>query len=267
LEMGISRLGNRVFEVFRNIKEGFGTDYFIWVDNYIKGPRVHFRIKPENESLFISAYNLIYPEYPLVNENVQFERGADPKRSMGIGLIDRMKSEMIADDYEWAGIDGVGINGALIWSADKGRVDYVQYLLDEGADPNITWGGGLTPLIVASIRGVKEIVELLLDAGADPDIQSRDGWTALMWAATKNNLEIMKTLLDAGADPDIENNINFTALMLTSKHGQYEAAEILLEAGADVDITGRKKWTALELATKGGYIEIEDLLKKYGATE
>jgi len=70
---------------FQNVKKYFGTKYFNWNKNYTYIPRVFFCIKKENEDLFIGAYNMLYPEDPFVNESINFERGQDPKSSMGIG--------------------------------------------------------------------------------------------------------------------------------------------------------------------------------------
>ena len=48
----------------------------------------------------------------------------------------------------------------------KGKNDLVQFLLDSGADPNMTDNKGNTPLKYAMDKKNKELVDLLIDAGA-----------------------------------------------------------------------------------------------------
>lgn len=50
-------------------------------------------------------------------------------------------------------------------------VQIIELLLDYGADPNLCGSGGLTPLMLAVMKGQMNLVLLLLNAGADPSIQ------------------------------------------------------------------------------------------------
>lgn len=54
---------------------------------------------------------------------------------------------------------------ALMHASDKGRTDVVKLLLARGADANARDGIGVTPLVHAAQNGHSEIVELLLDHG------------------------------------------------------------------------------------------------------
>jgi len=61
-----------------------------------------------------------------------------------------------------------------------------------------------TPLMRASCECDIDIVTLLLDNGADPNINfGGESETALFYAAYENNIEIIKILLDWGADPSV----------------------------------------------------------------
>lgn len=92
----------RVFGVsppraFELIKKNFGTSYFDWGKNYTKLPSIYFKIKPEFEDLFISAYNKLNPDKKFIKESIDFERSKDPKEILKIGKnwrFNKNKSEL-----------------------------------------------------------------------------------------------------------------------------------------------------------------------------
>ncbi len=101
----------------------------------------------------------------------------------------------------------------------RGNVKSVRDAIYRGADVNINFGGGTTPLIMAVIRRDDDMIKLLLDAGADPNIQDNSGETPLMKAARRKDIHrnIFELLLDAYADPNIKNENNETALIIAKK--------------------------------------------------
>jgi len=79
--------GSGPMSAFTNVKKYIGTGYFDWNQNFTKLPFVYFKIKEEKKDAFIEAYNSLHPDNPFdVNESVNFERGMDPKDSMGVGM-------------------------------------------------------------------------------------------------------------------------------------------------------------------------------------
>ncbi len=93
---------------------------------------------------------------------------------------------------------------ALIIAANWGRTDVVQFLLEQGADPNLTdsWGGHDTALMYAAVYGREEIVVLLLKHGAKVDHRDSRGRTALHRAVETGTPAVEKLLTDAGATID-----------------------------------------------------------------
>merc|ERR1712165_332523 len=61
----------------------------------------------------------------------------------------------------------------LIQAANEGKVDFVKWLIANGADINGTMGSGWTALHAASMNGKNEVVKLLLEKGADQTIKAR----------------------------------------------------------------------------------------------
>ena len=80
------------------------------------------------------------------------------------------------------------------------RCDYVQSLLEAGADANSIGDMKTTPLHYAVSNGNSEMVKLLLSYGASPHIVSEFCVTALDKAADKPSIK--KLLLDAGDAPE-----------------------------------------------------------------
>ena len=86
-------------------------------------------------------------------------------------------------------------------TVEKGDINGVKALLDQGADVNESFYGE-TALMLASYYGHIEIVKMLLDRGADVNTVRGGGWSALSSAASGRHTDIVKLLLDRGADID-----------------------------------------------------------------
>ena len=59
-------------------------------------------------------------------------------------------------------------HGALHWCAAKGHLQCIQWLVQQGADPNAINAEGSTPLHAAAANGQEASIQILLDQpGAD----------------------------------------------------------------------------------------------------
>lgn len=94
--------------------------------------------------------------------------------------------------------DGFGALGLAIFF---GHQEAAQWLLEQGADPNLqaTNAAKPAPLHSATARDNVPMVELLLARGANPDLAQGQGFTALHEAAARGNLGIVEVLLKHGA--------------------------------------------------------------------
>jgi ankyrin repeat protein len=101
---------------------------------------------------------------------------------------------------------------ALSEAAQNGHVENMVWLLDNGADPNISLYGlyGRTHLSEAMRSEQPEVVALLIDSGVDVDVLVSGGETALSHALyygyfgekSIQQLQIVELLLKNGANPD-----------------------------------------------------------------
>ena len=84
---------------------------------------------------------------------------------------------------------------ALLAAACRGNSGVVGFLLGIGADPNLGYVDGTTPLICATHHAGKiEVVRLLVRSGSDIDAKDGSGMTALDYAKAGNKTEIATML-------------------------------------------------------------------------
>ncbi|MFB0613873.1 ankyrin repeat domain-containing protein [Aurantiacibacter poecillastricola] len=96
-------------------------------------------------------------------------------------------------------------------TVERRDLTWTEFLLQQGANPNIADNRGRTPLIAAAQIGFIEGVEALIEAGAQLDIANETGETPLIAAVHARNIELIEALVSAGADPDRADNAGRTA--------------------------------------------------------
>jgi uncharacterized protein len=77
---------------------------------------------------------------------------------------------------------------------------YVNYLLQNGADPNLAEKNGDSALMIAARSGYAEGVNAMIAARAAIDATNRQGETALIIAVQNHQVAAVKRLLEAGAN-------------------------------------------------------------------
>ncbi|RKU16332.1 hypothetical protein C6503_12975 [Candidatus Poribacteria bacterium] len=116
-------------------------------------------------------------------------------------------------------------------AAEKGDIDGVTFLIENGADVNVTDANGNTPLIfIINKTGNQDLTEQLLEKGAAVNIQNRSGETALMYAAWRGQANIVRLLLENRADVTLKNRHGDTALTLAESKRHREIVEMLKAA-------------------------------------
>jgi hemoglobin len=124
-------------------------------------------------------------------------------------------------------------------AAGAGNLQVVEWLLELGADPNATYGGGHAPLYDVGNACTAEtgpaVVHALVRAGARVD--ARDGvqrTTALHMAARRGNVRVAEALLDCGADIDARDRGGATPLRRSINCRKRPMADFLRARGAAV---------------------------------
>lgn len=127
---------------------------------------------------------------------------------------------------------------------------------------NIKDALGRTPLHIAAENGYGNVVMFLVENGADVDLTDPNGNTPLIFIIHKTgNLEIVKRLLTKGAVVNTQNRTGETALMYAAWRGYSEIVKLLLEHRADASLKNRQGDTALTLAESRGHLDIVQMLQ------
>jgi len=161
-----------------------------------------------------------------------------------------------------ANIDAIGnvASGqtALLAAAMSAREDVVKYLLEKGANPDITDNTGMNLWHYTCALGLNGIAKILANMGSDPHrVHPKDDQPTLHRCAAVRRRGLVKPVLETilsikGVNVDYPTRKKgITALMSASKYGNYEMVEILIKHGAKVnkpDVDGR---TALIYAIFG----------------
>ena len=86
----------------------------------------------------------------------------------------------------------------------------IDRLLKAGADVNVRFEDGYTPLIIAVMEGQLEIVSALLKKGADVNVKNLENGKSLLEVA-EGNVKITSVLLENGANVNLWNKTGFTS--------------------------------------------------------
>ena len=134
--------------------------------------------------------------------------------------------------YMYAGganLDHESKNGytALTRAAFRGKVNMVEYLIDEGADPNRESSRGQTALLEAIRRGHFNVVRYLMGKRVLIDINNRHGMNPLVLCKQMKNMK-MYNELDFGARFHEEQRKLFSAIIMWD----YDAVDVITKSGA-----------------------------------
>lgn len=130
----------------------------------------------------------------------------------------------------------------VLAAIEKGDLQALRTALMADANANVSWMGGQTALMLATIAGRGDMAKLLLEHRADANATDNAGLTAMHYAAEGTEPELIDILVKAGAKVNVTNREGITPLMVAAREGRAENVERLLAKDADkdrLDFTGR----------------------------
>ena len=126
---------------------------------------------------------------------------------------------------------------------------------------------GKTPLHYAVTYGVPEFIDLLVEHGADVNAADNTGLTPLHVAATLGRVSEARQLIDYHADPDARDQFGDTPMHLAALHGNLRLVKLLAEAGAGAETMNREDQCPADLARKNRREEVLDYLQRLHARD
>jgi len=136
----------------------------------------------------------------------------------------------------------------LILAAIRGELEIVKTLINAGADVNQANEGGLTPLHCAVNKNYAEMVRFLIEKEANVNAVTSKGSSCLHWAALNKHLDLCKLLIRHKAKINAKAINGFTPLHMAAYSDAADIITLLLENGADASITNNDGQTAMAVA-------------------
>lgn len=148
---------------------------------------------------------------------------------------------------------------ALFETTFKDHIELARFLIEKGADVNITDKKGFTPLFSAVDKGNIELAGLLIEKGANINARAQRNVTPLVQASALGHSELVRFLIQQGADINVSLSTGFSllAFILAERNKNWkEIAQILLEKDPEAIFFAKElNWRKLI----GNAMEIPDL--------
>ncbi|KAJ5710930.1 hypothetical protein N7488_005086 [Penicillium malachiteum] len=113
----------------------------------------------------------------------------------------------------------------LIRAICDGEIEEVDFLLRQGADPDIRDRWNVTPLFWAAFYGLTPVVDLLIDLNIDVKAAIPDNRTPLFQASIRGFTYVTKLLIEKGADAQVQDCWGETALFWAGRLGHNDVVE------------------------------------------
>jgi ankyrin repeat protein len=196
--------------------------------------------------------------------------------------------------------NSLGVTTTLMWAVrNQPGCDFLELLLDAGADVNLADFHGRTALFMAAESRQTEVMKLLIKRGASIQHVSRNRETILKeeLRRTKPNLEVIRIMVESGANTEVTQDLISSlrakklspqifqllleacpatetkdsngntplAIAASNESCQIAQLEFLLKAGAYIDASNRVGQTPLMLAAANGHASAVKYLLEHKA--
>ncbi|XP_048249106.1 serine/threonine-protein phosphatase 6 regulatory ankyrin repeat subunit C-like [Haliotis rufescens] len=164
-------------------------------------------------------------------------------------IVDKILAELKPTRTDTSVTDEHG-NNIFYYACYSGNV-YLVCKLIPFCDINSKGNGGLTPTMIAVMRGLEDVFHILMSKGADITLTNKDNNNCLHLACQGGKQPLVEYLLPK-TDINIRGNMGRTPLMNVAWSGKKDVFDFLVSKGADITLTDDENNTILHLACEGG---------------
>ncbi|KAF5286936.1 hypothetical protein FQR65_LT12395 [Abscondita terminalis] len=203
-------------------------------------------------------------------------------RSADIEIVKKVRPNVPDIDLQ----SFISARSALHLAIINKNVNTTRFLIDEGADINLSDHDGMTPFLyacqildidfvkkmkpnvddinlrsysgrsalhLALMNGNKDIAKFLVDEGADVNLTDCEGMTAFFYACELADIEVVKKMRPKIEDINLQRVFDMnSALHLVSMNQNFDIAQFLIDEGADINLTNYDGMTAFHYACLSG---------------
>ncbi|GAA0172067.1 hypothetical protein LIER_25966 [Lithospermum erythrorhizon] len=128
-----------------------------------------------------------------------------------------------------------------------GQIHYMDDLIENGVDIDVTDNDGLTALHHAIVGKKEPVISHLLRKGANPQLRDLDGATPLHYAIQVGAMQTVKLLIKYKVDLNVADNEGWTPLHVAVQSRNRDILKILLVNGADKSRRNKDGRTPLDI--------------------
>lgn len=230
---------------------------------------------------YIHNYPIILKSLFIVNNKKNFEIKSDndiPTNPRLIKLLICAINNNNLDEIKKLIKSGISINQkddkgymSLMYAANMLDTEIINFLLENGSDPNINDNYGTNSCIHLVSRQkykwadekIKEVLKQFISKGANIYNKTKEkGYNVFMFSVAYGYLETVKLLLNYNFDINERDFEEFTPLHLAIVNSQPEIVKLLLESGANINLKDYRNRSVLLMAANNcDEYDIEKIIK------